>query len=45
MPLYMSQFSYKPEAMANMIKNPETRSSVFHNQNGINPKLVYIIPI
>jgi len=27
MPLYMSQFSYKPEAMANLINNPEVRSS------------------
>ena len=27
MPLYMSQFSYKPEAMAAMIKNPGDRSA------------------
>jgi len=27
MSLYMSQFSYKPEAMANMINNPEPRNS------------------
>lgn len=27
MPLYMSQFSYTPEAMANMIHNPGDRSA------------------
>ena len=27
MPLYMSQFSYTPEAMANLINNPEVRSN------------------
>ena len=27
MPLYMSQFSYKPEAMAAMINNPGDRSA------------------
>ena len=27
MPLYMSQFSYKPETMATMIKNPGDRSA------------------
>jgi len=26
MPLYMKQFSYKPEAITNMINNPAVRS-------------------
>jgi len=32
MPLYMTQFSYKPEAMANLIKNPEIRSNQVEKQ-------------
>jgi len=31
MPLYMTQFSYKPEAITNMINNPGVRSNQVQN--------------